>query len=63
MTMKSAFNAGSHREGKTDLTPANSIVAAAATAWNLDLTYREAQAERKNPASTNQIRSATHPRK
>jgi hypothetical protein len=61
MTMKSAY-AGSHRAGKTNLTPPNSIVAAAATAWNLEVTYREAQAGRKNPASVQRImRSAKFP--
>jgi hypothetical protein len=53
MTIASAY-AGSHREVKIVRTLSNSILAAAGTAWELDVTYKEAEAERKKPVSVEQ---------
>ena len=53
MIMESA-HAGGQREVETSLTPSNSILAAAGTAWDLDVTYREAEAERDKQALAEQ---------
>jgi hypothetical protein len=49
MTIKTVY-ASNDREAKVASRPTNSIAAAAATAWTLDVSYRAAQAERLNPS-------------
>lgn len=52
--MKRVVNSSEHREAKTASRPANSILATAETAWDLDVAHKEAEVEEKSLVSEEQ---------